>query len=173
MTFFSYPGNGTGVPHFKSLVIPRGSSPVRIHDWAMLIPFWLHLPFVDDSRCHLSISGWSLSKRRKVCFVSRGTGVVPSILHFGSMSCKGSKRLPQPSHWSPRASWYWQIGQVPSTNLSARKAWCSGCSQNGCFVVFSSRYPFLFRAVKISWAMSVCCVVGVLPKMSNEMSNQS
>ncbi len=37
--------------------------------------------------------------------MERSTGVVPVSLHLGPMSSVGFSRLPQPSHWSPRASY--------------------------------------------------------------------
>ena len=49
-------------------------------------------------------AGLSLGRSKKQCRVDRTTGTVPVILHLGLISSMGFSRLPQPSHWSPRAS---------------------------------------------------------------------
>ena len=56
----------------------------------------------------------SAGRSRKKCWVSTNFGVSPLILLRGLIRSVGSSWLPQLSHWSPRASAYPQIGQVPS-----------------------------------------------------------
>ena len=46
--------------------------------------------------------------------MSTNFGVSPLIFERGLISSVASSWLPQLSHWSPRASAYEQIGQVPS-----------------------------------------------------------
>ena len=48
---------------------------------------------------------------------------------------------------------------------------CSG--QYGCIVSRSSMKPLLHNLLKISCTISVCCAVGVRPKMSKSIRNQS
>ena len=56
----------------------------------------------------------SAGRSRKKCWVSTNSGVSPLIFDRGLIRSVGSSWLPQLSHWSPRASPYPQIGQVPS-----------------------------------------------------------
>ena len=56
----------------------------------------------------------SAGRSRKKCWVSTNSGVSPLIFARGLIRSVGSSWLPQLSHWSPRASPYPQIGQVPS-----------------------------------------------------------
>src|SRR5256885_1163441 len=65
-------------------------------------------------------SGGSAGRSRKKCSVSTNLGVSPLIRERGSIRSVGSSWLPQLSHWSPRADWYPQIGQVPSMYRSGR-----------------------------------------------------
>ena len=89
------------MPQSRSRVIGRSFKPSR-SQLRMKVSTWCR-------QCSLSfaahlVSGFSNAlSRKKKCFVSFGMGVVPWILHFGSFSSNGSRRLPQFSHWSPRA----------------------------------------------------------------------
>ena len=56
--------------------------------------------------------GCSWGRSRNMCRVWRTTGVVPVRAHLGRISSVGFSRLPQLSHWSPRASCRCACGAV-------------------------------------------------------------
>ena len=61
-------------------------------------------PSCDVAVMYSCSRGASLGRSRNMWRVERSTGMVPLNLQRGLMSSVGFSRLPQVSHWSPRAS---------------------------------------------------------------------
>ena len=101
------------MPQSMSRVIARGRrSSIRFME--NLMTLGRQVPDASrPSRYAVSASA-SAGRSRKKCWVSTNSGVSPLILERGLIRSVGSSWLPQLSHWSPRASGYPQIGQVPS-----------------------------------------------------------
>ena len=95
------PATGIRTPQSRSRVIGRGlSSSSRLEREVADVrpPVVLRLdPLAQRGPANAGRS-------RKRWFVSRNSGVVPSIFERGSIRSIGSSWLPQLSHWSPRAS---------------------------------------------------------------------
>ena len=98
---------------------------------------------------HASRGFWNAVSRKKKCFVSRGTGVVPHRRHRGFFRLNGSIRFPQLSHWSPRAFGNAHTGHWPSTYRSGRNRVSLG--QYGEVITASYTWPFSLSRRKISW----------------------
>ena len=101
-TLLSYPLKGTGVPHFKSLVIHLGWSPPFNQDLAITLALLLH--FSDDLSNHSSrsCSSWGRSRNRWLLVLIFGH--FEQSLQRGDFNSTALMSLPQASHWSPRAS---------------------------------------------------------------------
>ena len=99
------------------------------------VPTWTQLllqPPAWEVRVMYSCSlGCSWGRSRNMCRVWRTTGVVPVRAHLGRISSVGFSRLPQLSHWSPRASC---AGAVEAVRHRAGRA-------QGCLAVPCAKHP--------------------------------
>lgn len=150
---FFEPSRGTGVPHLRSRVIQRCSSPDLIHDFAMAIAFEDQWEFsaVVTLLINSSTLGLNCFKSRNTWFEDFTTGVWEQMWHLGSISSTASMSFPHLSHWSPRASSYLQLGHVPETNRSAKNlshfpqcSWSNDATEV---------YPLAWSFLKMSWAI--------------------
>ena len=101
------------MPQSMSRVIARGRISLRMF-WENLMTLGRQVPDASRSSSHSPSASASAGRSRKKCWVSTKLGVSPLILERGLIRSVASSWLPQLSHWSPRASPYPQIGQVPS-----------------------------------------------------------
>lgn len=143
-----FPTFGTSTPHLRSLVTALGLNPSpsilgsTICPSAVMTGLLPHLPFACAFRNHSSRRGWRMSSRKQA-WVEGRTETVWFLLRLqrGWRSAVGDEKVMEHlSHWSPRASWwginqhtavvrgiarltsYPQLGQVPSTNRSAKNS---------------------------------------------------
>ena len=96
-----------------SRVIARGRISSRMF-WENLMTLGRQVPDAARPSSHSPSASASAGRSRNQCWVSMNSGVSPLIFDRGSIRSVASSWLPQLSHWSPRASPYPQIGQVPS-----------------------------------------------------------
>lgn len=88
------PSNGTGVPHFKSLVMQRGLRPSgRIHEDVIWLEFVLHSPFFAAGS-NQSCKGWyNCGRSRKMCSVVFLIGGLEQTLQRGFFNSVWKYRL--------------------------------------------------------------------------------
>ena len=101
------------MPQSMSRVIARGRISLRMF-WLNLMTLGRQCPSASRASSHTFNASASAGRSSRKCWVSTKSGVSPLILERGLIRSVASSWLPQLSHWSPRASPYPQIGQVPS-----------------------------------------------------------
>ena len=101
------------MPQSMSRVIARSRMSSRMF-LENLMTFGRQVPLASRPSSHSPSALARAGRSRKKCWVSTKSGTSPLIFDRGFFRSVGSSWLPQLSHWSPRASAYPQIGQVPS-----------------------------------------------------------
>ena len=115
---------------------------------------YIHISLLRHSRLKFLSIGWNTE-----CSVSLNIRVDSQPLCLIPIRSLGSRVLPHPSHWSPRAPLELQLGQIPSTYLSAKNI--LSFSQKSCSVFFLLIFCFsifVFEQKKHFWTMFLALI---------------